>query len=88
MGPNIQLIGRYCLKPDIQKKWVNYQSMFSYYSYNNRDTSILIIDMKGDYSEEQWRYMDEMCILVDSQDQQIGNDTKKNCLFYNLDLSL
>lgn len=62
--------------------------MFSDHLYNNRDTEIPIEEMEGDYSEEQWKCMDEMCILVDSQDKQIGNDTKKNCLFYNRSLSM
>ena len=29
--------------------------------------------------QRQWRYMEEMCILVDEDDNQIGVDTKKNC---------
>ncbi|PWA03794.1 hypothetical protein BB558_000055 [Smittium angustum] len=31
------------------------------------------------YDEEQIRLMEERCILVDTEDKNIGSDTKKNC---------
>ena len=41
--------------------------------------------MEGQEENNQWRYMKEMCILVDEKDNQIGEDTKKNCnAFCNL----
>ena len=37
--------------------------------------------MEEQYDKEQWKYMEEMCILVDDQDNQIGSDSKKNCKY-------
>lgn len=35
-------------------------------------------DLK-EYDEEQVRLMEEMCILVDKNDNNIGADSKKTC---------
>lgn len=44
-------------------------------------------DLK-EYDEEQARLMAEMCILVDENDNRIGADTKKTCMYYSLFLHL
>lgn len=35
--------------------------------------------MELENNSDQWKYMEEMCILVDKEDNQIGADSKKNC---------
>lgn len=35
--------------------------------------------MEDTYNKNQWKFMEEMCILVDSQDRPIGSDSKRNC---------
>ena len=35
--------------------------------------------MENQYNADQWKFMDEMCILVDEKDNQVGFDSKKNC---------
>lgn len=30
---------------------------------------------------DQWAYMEEMCIVVDDHDNQIGEGSKKECIF-------
>ncbi|KAK8833600.1 hypothetical protein WA577_001532 [Blastocystis sp. JDR] len=35
--------------------------------------------MSSTAENNQWKYMEEMCILVDENDHQVGADTKKNC---------
>lgn len=37
-------------------------------------------DLK-EYDEEQARLMAEMCILVDENDNRIGADSKKTCMY-------
>jgi hypothetical protein len=37
-------------------------------------------DLK-EYDEEQVRLMEEMCIVVDENDNRIGADSKKTCKF-------
>ena len=36
-------------------------------------------EMETDYNSDQWKFMEEMCILVDSQDNQVGSESKKTC---------
>ena len=36
--------------------------------------------MENQYNSDQWKFMDEMCILVDEKDNQVGFDSKKNCI--------
>jgi isopentenyl-diphosphate delta-isomerase len=38
-------------------------------------------DLDG-YDEEQIRLMDEVCIVLDNDDQPIGSASKKTCMFY------
>ena len=38
--------------------------------------------MSSTAENNQWQYMEEMCILVDENDHQVGADTKKNCKGY------
>ena len=38
--------------------------------------------MSSTAENNQWKYMEEMCILVDENDHQVGADTKKNCKGY------
>ena len=35
--------------------------------------------MEDTYNKNQWKFMEEMCILVDSHDRPIGSDSKRNC---------
>lgn len=36
--------------------------------------------MEDTYNKNQWKFMEEMCILVDNQDHPIGSDSKRNCI--------
>ena len=38
--------------------------------------------MSSTAENNQWKYMEEMCILVDENDHQVSADTKKNCKGY------
>ena len=35
--------------------------------------------METAYNSDQWKFMEEMCILVDDHDNQIGSESKKTC---------
>lgn len=45
-------------------------------------------EMETAYNSDQWKFMEEMCILVDSQDNQVGSESKKTCSSWKAVFSL
>lgn len=41
----------------------------------------MVVDL-AQYDEEQARLMEEMCIVIDENDNRVGADSKKTCKYY------